>query len=94
MNFQRDLQAGQVARLQKMAREAEELERRCEQARARVDEFRNKQQNLAHRVLKVMVAFEVNRKTGLGIQSEEETLKVSEKSNALPNPRQDENTQL
>ncbi|XP_022647916.1 nucleoporin p54-like isoform X1 [Varroa jacobsoni] len=77
MDSQQALQAGQMDRLQKMAREAEELEKRCEQSRARVDEFRSKQQNLSHRVLTVMVAFEINRKIGLGIQADEETLKAS-----------------
>ncbi|OQR71009.1 nuclear pore complex protein Nup54-like [Tropilaelaps mercedesae] len=77
MNSQRELQTGQICRLERMAQEATELERRCEQTRARVDEFRLKQQDMAHRVLNVMVAFEVNRKIGLGIQSEEETLKAS-----------------
>lgn len=69
---------GHITRLEKMSAETMELEKKCEQTRGRVEEFRHKQRDIAHRVLKVMIAFETNRKIGLGIQSEEETLKVSE----------------
>ncbi|XP_003741926.1 probable nucleoporin Nup54 [Galendromus occidentalis] len=77
MKFQCDYQERQKARLEKMAEEAAELEKKCESSRCRVEELREKQYNIAHRILKVIAAFEVNRKMGFGIQSEEETLKAS-----------------
>ena len=76
MKFQRDCQERQKARLEQMAEEAAELEKKCELAKGRVAELRENQYSIAHRILKIMAAFEVNRKMGFGIQSEEETLKV------------------
>jgi len=75
--MQQDQQDRQIACLDKMSNESQDLEKKCIATKSRIDEFKRKQQELAHRVLKVMVSQEVQRKMGLGIQSEEERLKVS-----------------
>jgi len=74
---QQNQQDRQIACLEKMSNESQELEKKCIATKARIDEFKRKQQELAHRVLKVMVSQEVHRKMGLGIQGDEERLKVS-----------------
>ncbi|CAN8005922.1 unnamed protein product [Ixodes hexagonus] len=64
------------SRLDIIAEDIAEMQRRHATTVAKIEEHKRKQVDLNHRVLKVMVQQEVNRKLGFGIQPEEEQLRT------------------
>uniref|UniRef100_V5IDF5 Putative nucleoporin p54 strongylocentrotus purpuratus n=2 Tax=Ixodes ricinus TaxID=34613 RepID=V5IDF5_IXORI len=69
------------SRLDIIAEDIAELQRQHATTVAKIEEHKRKQSDLNHRVLKVMVHQEVNRKLGFGIQPEEEKLRTILESN-------------
>lgn len=69
------------SRLDIIAEDIAELQKQHATTVAKIDEHKRKQLDLNHRILKVMVQQEVNRKHGLGIQADEEQLRTILESN-------------
>uniref|UniRef100_A0A1E1X6A9 Putative nucleoporin p54 n=1 Tax=Amblyomma aureolatum TaxID=187763 RepID=A0A1E1X6A9_9ACAR len=68
-------------RLDAIAEDISKLQLRHTNTVAKIEEHKRKQQNLYHRILKVMVHHEVSRKMGFAIQPEEEQLRTMLESN-------------
>lgn len=68
-------------RLDAIAEDISKLQIQHTNTVAKIEEHKRKQQNLYHRILKVMVHHEVSRKMGFAIQPEEEHLRTMLESN-------------
>uniref|UniRef100_L7M7C8 Putative nucleoporin 54 n=1 Tax=Rhipicephalus pulchellus TaxID=72859 RepID=L7M7C8_RHIPC len=68
-------------RLDAIAEDISKLQIQHTNTVAKIEEHKRKQQNLYHRILKVMVHHEVSRKMGFAIQPEEEQLRTMLESN-------------
>lgn len=68
-------------RLDAIAEDISKLQIHHSNTAAKIEEHKRKQQNLYHRILKVMVHHEVSRKMGFAIQPEEEHLRTMLESN-------------